>query len=595
VPEKLFVLLSQRRRWINGSWFALIETWRNFGRIGFSSHTRWRRIWFTIELIYFTATILVSWVMVGSFYFFAELIFGGLMAQYPVPGLYFMNVSEMIMAVYIGLLLLVFMMSLGVKTSRVEGTYRCIAICFTFYMMIGFLVLNYFTFAGADKLDNFSLFLLVSMMGSYAIGVVITKNTKKVLFRTVQFLAITPVYVNMFGIYSVCNIHDCSWGNRPEVMTEEEIMKVDDFQQYRTKWVILWIISNVAYVKIMETLILVDPAMWALKVLFTLAVILILFRFIGCMYHYINWFIENRGGTKRYIHLSPADNTAKQNNKLLNELVTKVNKSVVMNRKKLRNSILGTIEQKSRGRLGNTFHNNLTKMIKQSEIYDSEDEDDYSDENDEDEDEEENMQKSRFKRSKSRVLKKNKTLMQQTRILKELNDPNYNGGEEEKKSEKKDENGVLNFSAENPAKEEKPQGILKKPQMADENGVLDFSPDKIENNARKVEKLNYDGGNKDQNGVLDFDHEDDFNPGRDQIDNFMQNKEVDLTQEGVLNFEHSAHNGFEWDMQEEEGNAEPQPVVESVEMDIESEDTEEENRYLEMLPSIIKSISDSED
>ena len=176
-----------------------------------------------------------SMVMVGNFYLFSELIFENLFAGFNTPSLGIMSISELILSIYIALLLLVFMMSLGVKTSRVEGTYRFIAVCFACYMLLGFLTLNYFTFSVAQKLPAFSIFLLAATILSYAAGIVITKNTKKILSRTIQFLAITPIYVNMFGIYAVCNIHDCSWGNRPEVMTEEEIMKQEEFQEYRTK------------------------------------------------------------------------------------------------------------------------------------------------------------------------------------------------------------------------------------------------------------------------------------------------------------------------------------------------------------------------
>ena len=549
VPDKIFVLLSQRRRWINGSWFALIETWRNFGRIKNSNHSRWRKIWFTIELVYFSATIFVSWVMVGSFYLFAELIFGGLLAKYPIGFLKYFSSIELVMNFYLGLIMLMFMLSLGVRTAKVETTYKVVGFFFACYMMFGFMILNYFTFSDAGKLNPYSIFLLCGTIGSYTIGVVMTKNTKKVVFRTVQFLIITPVYVNMFGIYSVCNIHDCSWGNRPEIMTEEELMKVSDFQHYRTKWVILWIISNIMYYKVMDASMM-DPNMTALTILFTLAVILILARFFGCLWHYFNWWLENKSsGSKRYIALSSAAVIENQNKKILSEINDKLNKSMMMgNTKALRNSILDIMEKKGKGKLGKSFHMNLTRMIKQNELIDS-DESESQEISSESHSEVEPKKTNKIKKGKTTQEKKNDPRRGYTVILRD----SMMKAEESKSSIDPEKHA---------SKYDNANKFLNDPDMSEIKG--------------------------DQNsGVFDFEMD---------YSNNHNEKYMSSSIKGVFDMDKSEQNDFVWESSEEIQNPfnvtpEKREISQPDSSAIDTDNTEDAEKYLEMLDSIIKNIS----
>ena len=61
----------------------------------------------------------------------------------------------------------------------------------------------------------------------------------------ISYLFLTPTYVNMFTIYSYCNIHDITWGNRATVVDEAVRQKEDQFKSFRLNVLILWIIFNV--------------------------------------------------------------------------------------------------------------------------------------------------------------------------------------------------------------------------------------------------------------------------------------------------------------------------------------------------------------
>ena len=57
VPE----LISQRRRWLNGSFFAGIHSTVHFYYIYRSSHSLLRKFWIHVEVLYQTFNLIFSW------------------------------------------------------------------------------------------------------------------------------------------------------------------------------------------------------------------------------------------------------------------------------------------------------------------------------------------------------------------------------------------------------------------------------------------------------------------------------------------------------------------------------------------------------
>jgi cellulose synthase/poly-beta-1,6-N-acetylglucosamine synthase-like glycosyltransferase len=528
VPAKLFELLSQRRRWINGSWFALIDTWRSFGKIKKSDHTKWRKIWFGFQLVYFGTTILFSWVMVGSFYLFTELIFFAIFGNIGEGSI--VTLTQLLLAIYISMILLVFMMSLGVKTNRVQGTYRCISFGFAFYMFFTFICTLWYTFT--NTLNAFSWVLVSCTMGSYAIGTLITGNVKKVIMRTIQFLLMTPVYVNVFQIYAICNIHDCSWGNRPDMMTEEEKARREEFEHYRTKWVIIWIVCNLVYVKAFETFVQLDSDKVALYVLYTMAMIMITIRFIGCLAFYIhNWF-EGKGA-KKYIRLGAKGELNADDKQLLTEIVSKKGKRLTQ--KEIRNSILGAIDKRGGERRATEFQKQLAKKIRRSQLL--EESNDLSDSYESSEEEE---QMTEFK-------KRNKTMRKKSTP-----------------KEKKSRRASM-------------KEIRKNKDESVEKALEEIIGDKKVKKGKNEPDIVHQGNGKFKKG------------DKDKLDLFEESKdsdELDLKTNGknvagVMNFEDTVQKEFDW-------NNEPENEDSKV------KEESDVNKYLDMLSLIISNISESE-
>ena len=75
VPDQVPELISQRRRWLNGSFFAAIHSTFHFHFIYRSSHTFIRKFWIHVELVYQVFNLIFSWFALVSPKIFLEVRF----------------------------------------------------------------------------------------------------------------------------------------------------------------------------------------------------------------------------------------------------------------------------------------------------------------------------------------------------------------------------------------------------------------------------------------------------------------------------------------------------------------------------------------
>jgi chitin synthase len=112
VPEEMPELIKQRRRWLNGSFFAAVYALVHFYQIFRSSHSMLRKIMFMIEFLYQTVSMIFSWFAVGNFF----LVFQILTTALGGPSLLGHAgeiLSVVIEWIYLGSLVTCFVLSLG--------------------------------------------------------------------------------------------------------------------------------------------------------------------------------------------------------------------------------------------------------------------------------------------------------------------------------------------------------------------------------------------------------------------------------------------------------------------------------------------------
>ena len=81
-------------------------------------------------------------------------------------------------------------------------------------------------------------------------------NLMKYFIGLIAYMFMIPTFINVMQIYSMCNLHDISWGNRPATSQGVEAVTADrkkqdvlrlEYQVYRANIVFLWVIVNMLF------------------------------------------------------------------------------------------------------------------------------------------------------------------------------------------------------------------------------------------------------------------------------------------------------------------------------------------------------------
>ncbi|OMJ78132.1 hypothetical protein SteCoe_22152 [Stentor coeruleus] len=233
-PTAFNKLISQRRRWINGSWFALIDIIIHICNIWKSGHIWWRKPIFTLMVFYYAINVLYSFFIIGGFYLSLSIC---LRKQFPAGDdtEELNGIGKILITIYLLLLIANVVLSLGSNIQSAERAFWTLSLFYALYMIayIWLLLIMFDSYLGS----MFVWIPVVAILGSYIIFLLLNKCLFTVLKGIVQYLLATPTYINIFTIYAVCNVHDCTWGNRPgEAKTSYEL--------YRAYYVSFWFLLN---------------------------------------------------------------------------------------------------------------------------------------------------------------------------------------------------------------------------------------------------------------------------------------------------------------------------------------------------------------
>jgi chitin synthase len=229
VPETMTELILQRRRWLNGSFFAAIYSITHFYQIFRSDHSFLRKMMFLIEFLYQTINMIFAWFAIGNFFLVFRILIKSLgddSLKFP-PGNILSIVFEWL---YLATLVTCFVLAFG---NRPQGSNK-------FYMsMVYFwaVIMTYLLFASvwisvkaiqetlaektfeiADLFKNQIFFtLLISMCSTYILYFVVSFlffDPWHMFTSFVQYLLLTPTYINVLNVYAFCNTHDVTWGTK---------------------------------------------------------------------------------------------------------------------------------------------------------------------------------------------------------------------------------------------------------------------------------------------------------------------------------------------------------------------------------------------
>jgi len=318
VPNTLHDLIKQRRRWLNGSFFAMLYAVLNFNRLWTrSSHSLGRKLAITLQFVTYVLQIFLNWFLIGTFYLGFIMVvdqalqsvagepqkqgyIGGKLIECDYRGAESLNF--ICSYIYAFLTLIQLICALGNKPDKVPGMYAVCALFYGLFTLFTVVVVAFIMIDGdnaawqceerpeiiscnqkdkcvtgniffsneerssgtspcveADSKDGEEPSLICDLSPSpeawdcicdekdvgmsrfsdcqtlcstapidptqlrwftigsflsYFVGGLLHGEIKNVCFSIIQYFGMLPTFINIFSIYSYCNVHDISWGTK---------------------------------------------------------------------------------------------------------------------------------------------------------------------------------------------------------------------------------------------------------------------------------------------------------------------------------------------------------------------------------------------
>ncbi|KAJ2778560.1 hypothetical protein H4R18_004524 [Coemansia javaensis] len=246
VPDTLAELISQRRRWLNGSFFATFYALAHWYRMLRTRHGPYRLLMLTLELIYQTISMVFSWFSIANFYLAYYFLEQNLKTIFdnrrddtipssqkislnadPFHGAGYI-VMEVFRELYILALVMQFVLSLGNRPQGTKFIYRFSVLIFSIIMVIITYVAMYsvvYTAVHTNYKNGIHGLLhdpkfrdiVISMASTYGLYIVASLayfEPWHMITSFVQYMIWLPSSINILMVYAFCNTHDVSWGTK---------------------------------------------------------------------------------------------------------------------------------------------------------------------------------------------------------------------------------------------------------------------------------------------------------------------------------------------------------------------------------------------
>ncbi|PMD62978.1 glycosyltransferase family 2 protein [Hyaloscypha bicolor E] len=226
VPDSVPEFVSQRRRWLNGAFFAAVYSLVHFRQIWHTDHSIGRKILLHIEFFYQLISLLFTYFSLANFYLTFYFVAGSLSDTTIDPFGHHIGLVIFTILRYTCVLLICtqFILSMG---NRPQGAKRL----YLSSMIIYAIIMAYNTFA--------CIYIVVRQLKNHAAGlnlgnnvftnlIISTGSTVGVYFlmsflyldpwhmftSSASYFMLLPSYICTLQVYAFCNTHDISWGTK---------------------------------------------------------------------------------------------------------------------------------------------------------------------------------------------------------------------------------------------------------------------------------------------------------------------------------------------------------------------------------------------
>ena len=270
-PDTTAEFITQRRRWLNGTFASTIYSLLHFRRIYKSGHNLPRMMLFHVQVVYNVVALILSWFGLASFLLTMFIVTditgsppeGQSSKAFPF-GAATPIFNAVVQCIYITFVLFQFILALGNKVRSELFSYITSFVVFAFiqfYFMVNVLYLVVRIFldgASQDSSSNGYAYITTfyssigsltvwitcgSVFGVYFAVSILHLDPWHMLSSYPQYLFVASSYTNILNVYAFSNWHDISWGTKgsdkdtiqslPVAKTEGGFVIVDepDYQQ----------------------------------------------------------------------------------------------------------------------------------------------------------------------------------------------------------------------------------------------------------------------------------------------------------------------------------------------------------------------------
>lgn len=256
VPDNVPEFISQRRRWLNGSFFAAAYSLWKWSQIWSTDHSFFRKILFQVEFVYNTISILFNWFALGNFYL--TFFFLTNSATNPnIEGPFSGNPAlaaygfAVIRQIYLFSIIVTFICALGNRPQGSKFIYTLVIILFSIVMVVMLYMAGYTVVSQVAKVMGLLrdkgvtttsstlrelpsllaqnaafrdiVISLASTYGMYFIASFLHFEPWHMFTCFLQYMFMLPAFVNILMVYAFCNTHDVSWGTKGDNGTKTDL------------------------------------------------------------------------------------------------------------------------------------------------------------------------------------------------------------------------------------------------------------------------------------------------------------------------------------------------------------------------------------
>ncbi|KAK8906777.1 hypothetical protein ACHAPC_006393 [Botrytis cinerea] len=236
VPDTMAELILQRRRWLNGSFFAAIYALAHFYQIFRSDHSFLRKIMFLIEFTYQTINMIFAWFALGNFFLVFHILTTSLGSS-DLLGNVGVILGVVFEWLYLFTLLTCFILALGNRPQGTNKVYMSMVyfwIIIMIYLMFASIFITVKSiqtqlakdeFNWTDIIKNQIFYtLIISLASTYLLWFIssfLFFDPWHMFTSFLQYLLLTPTYINILNVYAFCNTHDITWGTKGDDKAEK--------------------------------------------------------------------------------------------------------------------------------------------------------------------------------------------------------------------------------------------------------------------------------------------------------------------------------------------------------------------------------------